>query len=226
MKSFSVEGTYAPLDSRLRGNDGAENLNGRNPALPPPERTLMIFPRRPKLPYKLRIKTSGLGESFLKYFPTVAVLVGAFWGYYMFYLGGSSDWISNITIQTQVFPYRDNLRLVVVHVKTKNPRPVAFEINHKNGIFVLHAKKIAPNLTVNTVIDEDDGIFLKDVDLIPGDRDGSYKWLPNAEYDDMQTFVVETGTILSFSAEMQRGSSPTDPENDFISASTIVRVEP
>ena len=186
----------------------------------------MRFPRRPAVPYKMRGKASAFGEAFLKYFPTLAVVVGAIWGYYMFYLGGETDWISNITIQAQVLPYRDNLRLVVVHVKTKNPRPVAFEINHKNGIFVLHVKKIASNLPANTVIDEDDGALVKDVDLIPGDRDGSYKWLPSAEYDDMQAIVVETGTILSLSAEMQRGRSPTDPDNDFISASTIVRVEP
>ncbi|HXA46168.1 MAG TPA: hypothetical protein VNW52_00955 [Burkholderiaceae bacterium] len=34
MRGIKVEGACAPLDSRLRGNDGAVSLNGQNPAIP------------------------------------------------------------------------------------------------------------------------------------------------------------------------------------------------
>ncbi|SED35176.1 hypothetical protein SAMN02787142_3020 [Burkholderia sp. WP9] len=35
----------------------------------------------------------------------------------------------NITLETQVLPYHDDLRLLVAHAKSKNPRNATFELD-------------------------------------------------------------------------------------------------
>ncbi|MCO5400750.1 hypothetical protein [Ralstonia soli] len=169
-------------------------------------------------------------DFILRILTFVALVVGGGWAIYQYELSGATDWTNNITLDTKVLPYRDNLRLLVVHVRSKNPRGYEFELNSKAGdSFELRFRRIAMDRKERAVVDEDEGELIAKVDLMEK-TGGEYLLLPSAEMDDMRTLVVPVGAIISMTAEMQihNGSSRWrgKPDTDFISASTVVRVEP
>ncbi|WP_146120936.1 hypothetical protein [Burkholderia cepacia] len=63
-----------------------------------------------------------MGEPVSKWGPTITIIVGGLWVYYQFDLAGSSDWAINLNVSTEVIPYHDDLALLVVHVRSRNPR--------------------------------------------------------------------------------------------------------
>lgn len=68
------------------------------------------------------IKITELADVSLKVLSCTAILGAGGWAVWNFWLAGSTDWQSNLAIETQVLPYSGDKRLLVVHVKTKNPR--------------------------------------------------------------------------------------------------------
>jgi hypothetical protein len=152
-----------------------------------------------------------------------AIAGGGGWAAYQYHLSGSNDWMNNIAIETNVLPYHDNLRLLVVHVKSKNPRNYEFILNSKQGdTFELRVRKIAMNAKENTVIAEDKEDLIQKVDLMKG-TGGEYQFLPGAETDDMNSIVLPLNTTVSLTAKMNKNG---EPDIDFMSTSTIVRIEP
>lgn len=78
-----------------------------------------------------------------------------------------TDWTNNITLDTKVLPYRDDLRLLVVHVRSKNPRNDEFGLSSKAGdSFELRFRQIATDKKEKTVVDEDEGELITKVDLM------------------------------------------------------------
>jgi hypothetical protein len=127
-------------------------------------------------------------------------------------------------------PYQDDLRLLVVHVKSKNPRNVGFELDSKrNHTFQLRFRKFPSDAKVNAVIDEDSGDLIAFADLMQG-TGGEYLLLPGAETDDMRTIVMPVNTTVAVTAEMKIHNDTVNaqgkPDSDFLSASSIVRIEP
>lgn len=160
----------------------------------------------------------------------IALAVGGIWVFYQYELSGATGWTTNITVETKVSPYRDNFRLLVVHVKTKNPRSYTVELNTKLGdSFELHVRKMPMDAKENAVIDENEGEVIKIVNLMQS-TGGKYEFFPGAEMDDMCTFVLPINTIVTVNAEMKIHNGTTDehgkPDTDFVSASAVVHVEP
>ena len=160
----------------------------------------------------------------------LAIVAGGAWAIYQYKLTGSDDWINNIALETKVMPYHDNLRLLVVHVKSKNPRNYKFALDSKLGdSFELRCRKVATDIKVNTVVDEDSGDLINKVDLMQ-ETDGEYDFLPGAKMDDMRIIVLPANITVALTAEMQIHNGDIDehgkPDTDFISASTVVRIEP
>lgn len=160
----------------------------------------------------------------------VALVVGGFWGLWQYRLSGAQDWTTNITIETKVLPYRDDLRLLVIDVRSKNPRTVEIELVPKLGdSYKLRLRKLATDKKANTVFDEDSGELLADIDLL-ADVGESYVYLPGAEMQDERSVVLPAGTVALITAEMKihNGDMTKDrkPDADFIPASTVVRIEP
>ncbi len=157
------------------------------------------------------------------------VIAGGGWALYQYKLSGLDGWVNNITLETKVLPYHDKLRLLVIHVKSKNPRNVEFTLKSKLGdTFELRIRKIATDVNENTVIGEDDGSLIQKIDLMKS-AEGEYQLLPSAETDDMRTIVVPVNTTVSLTAEMNIHNGDIKqgkPDTDFNSASTIVRIEP
>lgn len=67
-------------------------------------------------------QATEIADLVLKICSILALIVGGVWAYYQFNLSGAGDWAITLNISTKVLPYHDNLSLLVVHVKTKNPR--------------------------------------------------------------------------------------------------------
>ena len=160
----------------------------------------------------------------------LALVGGGGWALYQYTSSGSNGWTNNITLETKVLPYHDNLRLLVVHVRSKNPRNYEYELKTKNGdSFELRIHKIALDAKENTVIPEGKGDLINKVDLLK-EVGGDYDFLPGAEMDDMNSIVLPVNTIVELTADMEIHSGKKDkqgkPDTDFISASTVVRVEP
>ncbi|WP_323118003.1 hypothetical protein, partial [Burkholderia alba] len=146
-------------------------------------------------------------------------------------IAGATNWQSNLSIETQVLPYRDDLRLLVVHVKSKNPRSVAFRLVKTDGdSFVLRVQRVPDEAKANTIIapDKRDAV-VPDIDLL-ADTGGEYEFSPNAEMDDMRTIVLTVGGAVVLTADMEAHNGTLDehgkPDTDFLTASTIVHIGP
>jgi hypothetical protein len=169
-------------------------------------------------------RATEFADLALKILSCLAIVGASAWALWIFGLSGSRDWQLNLTMDANVLPYRDNLRLVVVHVHVhaKNPRPVTFQLDSKAGdTYQLRARQIDPAKAANDVIDEDTGTVLAKADLMAGTGD-LYEFLPGAEMDDMRTFVLPAGSIVAFTAEVTTHKGK--PDEDSNSVSSVVRV--
>ncbi|RKE25258.1 hypothetical protein B0G76_6785 [Paraburkholderia sp. BL23I1N1] len=166
----------------------------------------------------------------LKVLSCIAILCAGAWAAWVFWLAGSTDWQNNLTLETQVLPYHDNLRLLVVHIRSKNPRTATFELDSdRHDSFQLRVRKLSAGAKAGTVFHEDEGELVASADLLKLAGD-SYEFLPNAEMDDMQTVVSPVGIAVSVIAEMKIHTGAYDkhgqPDVDSNSTSTVVRIEP
>lgn len=167
-------------------------------------------------------RATEIADLSLKGLSCLAIIVAGAWALWIFGLSGSRDWQLNLTMDTNVLPYRDNLRLVVVHVHTKNPRPVTFQLNSKAGdTYELRVRQVDSGKAANNVIDEDTGTVLAKADLMAGTGD-LYEFLPGADMDDMRSFVLPVGATVAITAEVTQHKGKRDEDSN--SVSTVVRV--
>jgi hypothetical protein len=175
-------------------------------------------------------RATEITDLFLKVLSCLAIVAGGLWAFFQFDIGGATDWQCNVSIETQVLPYSDDTRLLVVHVKSKNPRNATFELFSKDhDSFLLRVRKIDPRSKVGTVFPEDKGNLIATVDLL-AHAGGDYQFVPGAEMDDMQAIVVPVGTTVSLTAEMGMHTGSVDehgkPDTDTNGASALVSIEP
>ncbi len=157
------------------------------------------------------------------------ILAGGGWAIYQYQIAGATDWADNITIETKVLPYHDNLRLLVIHVKSKNPRNYEFDLDANDGdSYELRIRKVAMDAKAETIIGEDQGELIQKVDILK-ESGGAYEFLSDLEMDDMRSIVLPVNSIVQLTAEMHIHTGETGddgkPDTDFVSASTVVRVE-
>jgi len=128
---------------------------------------------------KIMIEVVDLG---LKMLSCLAIIGGGMWAYYQFDIAGSTSWQNNLALETQVLPYNGDLRLLVVHVKSKNPRNIEFDLIKKDGdSFVLRVQRVADDAKVNAIIDPDRrSVVVPDIDLL-ANTGGEYDFAPIAE---------------------------------------------
>ncbi len=178
-----------------------------------------------KVPMSERVPTidSALkyADFFLKVLSCIAILGGGFWTWYLFDQGGGSDWMINLDMQTEVLPYDDNFRLLVVHVHSKNPRIVSFDFGPKDGAYDLTFRKLDA-LKVNQVGNEDSGELLKKVNLMPND---GILWSPYAEFDDMRTLLVPKGITVVVNAALHVNHENDKASGDYVAASKVVSIQ-
>ncbi|KVX71356.1 hypothetical protein [Burkholderia stagnalis] len=167
-------------------------------------------------------RATEIADLSLKGLSCLAIIVAGAWALWIFGLGGSRDWQLNLTMDASVLPYRDDLRIVVVHVHAKNPRPVTFQLNSKAGdTYELRVRQVAPDRGANAAIDEDSGTVLVKADLMSG-TGGLYEFLPSAEMDDMRIFILPVGTTVAVTASVTQHRGK--PDEDSNSVSTVIHV--
>lgn len=179
-------------------------------------RWVMFATHAELLPY------ADIADFCLKTLSATAILIGGCWAIYKYMVGGSASWMNNISLDTEVLPYRDNLRLLVIHVRSTNPRTSKFEFDEQNATFKLDIRQIPGDRDARTIFDEEGGQSIASIDLLQGT--GGYEMLPGAAMDDMRTMVLPVGTTVSMTAEL-RIRRWWQREGDFISTSSVVLIE-
>ena len=97
-------------------------------------------------------RIAEIADLALKVLSCVAIVCAGVWALYTFRLGVSTDWQDNIPLETQVLPYQDDLRLLVVHVKSKSPRNASFELDStRHDSYQLRVRKLATDAKAGTV---------------------------------------------------------------------------
>jgi hypothetical protein len=151
---------------------------------------------------------------------TIAVIGGAILAYYQFVLAGASDWAINLSTSTDVIPYHDNLALLVVHVRSKNPRNREVDVEPPKDSFELKIKRVPDERPSGSVINpEDDGnprdqIVAKN--LLP--KEG-YVFAPGADFDDVRSVVLPLGSKVLLSVKLKYS-------DDYVATGSVVIVEP
>jgi hypothetical protein len=167
-------------------------------------------------------RAAEIADLSLKILSCLAIVVAGGWALWIFGLSGSRDWQLNLTMDANVLPYRDDLRLLIVHVHAKNPRPVTFQLDSKVGdTYGLRVRQVDLKRAANDVIDEDTGTTLAKADLMSG-TGNLYEFLPSADMDDMRMFILPVGTTVAITAEVTQHKGK--PDEDSNSVSTVVRV--
>jgi hypothetical protein len=165
----------------------------------------------------------------LTFFVTlVATIVGGCWVWLQYEESGATDWQNNITLKTEVLSYHDDLRLLVVHVKSKNPRSYKFELDSRqHDSFKLHVRQLVSDAAAGRVFNKNEGDLIAKVNLLE-QADGNYVFLPQAEMDDMQAVVVKANTWVSITVDMNIHNGMIDahgqPDSDFNTASDIIYI--
>jgi len=62
-----------------------------------------------------------IADLVLKALSCLALVGGGVWAYYQFDIAGATGWQVNLAIETQVLPYHDDLRLLVVEPLETSP---------------------------------------------------------------------------------------------------------
>ena len=153
----------------------------------------------------------------------LALLATGAWALYRWQLSGGSDWMVNLDITTEVLPYSKDLRLLVVHVKSKNATTSEVDFNPPRDTFTLSAKEIPPGLAPNSRID-----FAHARDLLPtidlmADAGEGVIYMPGAEFDDSTTLVVKSNSTIFLSAQIGRKEGFRRPA-DVVSVERVVQV--
>lgn len=169
-----------------------------------------------------------IGNFILSLVTLVTVIFGGVWTWNQYQDAGADDWADIITIETKVLPYKGGLDLLVIHVKSKNPRHSMYELDSKQGdSYRLYVRSVPQTDQVNSVIKDNEGKQIANIDLMPADG-SDYEFLPGAEMDDMRAVVVPENALVSLRAEMNIHNGTFDkggkPDTDYMSASSIVRI--
>jgi hypothetical protein len=188
-------------------------------------RTLVSFRHKTK-PANEKPTSFPKTELTLKILTLVAAVVGGVWAFHLYQLAGGDGWAINVKLETKVLPYHNNLRLLVVNIKSLNSRN--FELDPDKGdLYELNFRRFPSSVNKETVVDENGGELIQKVSLLNGEP---YDFIPGLEMDNMQTIVVPSKTIVSLTAKIQKQTGKIDkktgkPDFDYVLSSTVVRVE-
>jgi hypothetical protein len=155
----------------------------------------------------------------------IALIAGGIWAGFQFQIGGAQDWMTNLSVQADVLPYKEGQRIVVVHVRAKNPRLVTNDLQKGRDTFRLDAREVPDGLKTGSVVREGDGVLLASVDFLEQD----VQLLPSAEFDNTCILILPAGITVELTAQVEvaNGTKTKDmkDDHDFVTASTVLRVE-
>ncbi|MBB3213949.1 hypothetical protein FHW67_003255 [Herbaspirillum sp. Sphag1AN] len=155
----------------------------------------------------------------LKFASIIAFVVAGLWAYRQYAVAGSDDWMVNLDIQTEVLPYKDDLRLLVIHVKATNPRSASIDFEKsKKDSFKLSIRKLPVGLQAGEAVDVDNGEAINEFDFLPSED--VFSVLPGAEQDSNATIVLPVNAVVSLSAVISKYNA------DYCVKNSLVQVKP
>ena len=154
-----------------------------------------------------------------------AILFSGYWAYYRFNLNGNDDWNVNLKLHTEVLPYGENSRLLIVHLEANNPISTVLDLEKGKDTFNITLLKIPDGKKIGYVLDEDsDGDVIAKADLLKTDL----QLMPNATFVYTEGFVVPLGQEIYVNAALERqnerSKSLSLDDVDYVTANEIVNV--
>lgn len=174
------------------------------------------------------MKKMEIADFVIRLLTLASIVFGGWWAWYQYVESGATGWQNNMTIKTEVLPYHDDLRLLVVQVQSKNPRSTEFKLrSDKRDSFDLRVRALPADAAFGKVFNEDEGELIAHTDLLK-QAGGEYEFLPQAEMDDMQAIVVRANSWISVFADMKIHNGTLDaqgqPDDDENVAATVVYI--
>lgn len=171
----------------------------------------------------------NFGDFVLKWVaPAVVTVVGVLWALYRWELSGASDWMVNLDMVIEELPYSasKDSRLVVVHVKSKNPTGNEIVFKRSNSTFTLSVQRVPPDLKsgVEVVLPDDSNNVLPPVDMLQ-DIGEAWVFMPGAEFEDVHAFVLESKAVVHLTATLRRNNSTRKDDFDFVSVDRYVSLK-
>jgi hypothetical protein len=155
-------------------------------------------------------------DVIVRWIPVAAIVVGGAWALYRWYAAGANDWTINMNLVTEVMPYSEGTRLLVIHLKTKNPADHSVEFEKPKSDFRINVFEMPSGVKPNTLIDGAQGRRLASLDLMSSEP---YLFLPLAEFEDSAAVVLPKGVTVFVEAVLKKGE-------DDISVDKVVLVSP
>lgn len=152
----------------------------------------------------------------------VGIPVAAWWAFHNFSVEDTHEANPNISVSAEILPYDNERRLLVVHVKPRNPGKVPIELDggKKGDIDVL--VKSFPTGLASGLVDHDKLPTVYRAHNIVSRYEGGYVMEPGIDYDEVKTFIVPKGTTYLVNVEMDHYDDTPDDEVD---ASAVVKVD-
>jgi len=172
------------------------------------------------------MRLSEIGPALVKWAGIAALpiaLANGGWDIYKWRLAGADDWMINLSLEAEVLPYTKDLRLLVVHVRSKNATGNEVEFKPSLTTFTLDASPLLANLPEKSKVDDCKGSSIAHFDLMADVGDG-YVFMPGAEFDDTRAVVVRAGQLVCLSADLQRKDGPRQ-QPDFVPATRVVYIQ-
>lgn len=135
----------------------------------------------------------------------IGLIIGGIWVYRKYIIHRTAQWNLKMAVSSQVFPYSENLCMVVLSFKFNNEGTVKITPG-KSGC-TLSVKKIRRDAQKDVCLDYYDGITIIDKkDILRKyyrDKIGykNYVIEPKAEYHEVETLIVEKGELLAVRVE-------------------------
>jgi hypothetical protein len=157
----------------------------------------------------------------------VSLLVTGGWGYYKWRVAGADDWMVNLDMTTEILPYpgSDELRLLVINVKSKNSTTNEIEFKPRDATFTLTAHRLPLGLKADSKLPPADprNAIVPPFDLMAESGDG-YEFMPGAEFEDTEAIVVKVKTTVRLTATLTRKQTLRG-SSDFVSVDRFVVVD-
>lgn len=131
----------------------------------------------------------------------IAMCIGGAWVLYNFHIQDSAATNPELKIETEVFPYSDDTRLVIIHLKPHNIGKVPIEIEG-DGLS-LRITKYPKNAKVGLLNTESlkPDFLIKKIEQ----KYGAYVLEPGVEFDEVVSYVLPVGDTYLLESSMDLG---------------------
>jgi hypothetical protein len=131
----------------------------------------------------------GALEPLTKLAQIAAVVIAGMWAYRTHVLSGEDDLVPEVWVSTQVAPYNQDARLLIVHVREKNVGKVPLELS--KDAMILSVKRVPDTHALGYVNMDALAALFEEKHILGGE---DIYLSPGAEQEDVAAFILVPGT--------------------------------